>query len=164
MSNFIEILDVISNNPDVMSVLLFIWSIILGIIIALFISFYNRKVIGSFFRALVANEAFDEESAKTLDEIHQRENDSVISKLEKNGMYRDIVTIIDENGEEAPRSGRIVITADTKFYISEERRNQVRNQWGETNENVLVLIAGVVGMVILGLLLTVIFVSGKSGL
>lgn len=164
MSNFIEILDVISTNPDVMSVLLFIWSIILGIIIALFVSFYNRKVTGSFFRALVANEAFDAESAKTLDEIGQRENDSVITKLEKNGMHRDIVTIIDENGEEAPHSGRIVITSDTKFYISEDHLTQVRNQWGENNENVLVLIAGVVGMIILGLLLTVIFVSGRAGL
>ena len=41
MSNFIELLDVISHNPDVMSAVLLIWSIILGIIIALFISFYH---------------------------------------------------------------------------------------------------------------------------
>ena len=60
MSNFIEMLDVISSNPDVLSVVLFIWSLILGIILALFISFYNRKESGSFFRALVTNEAFDE--------------------------------------------------------------------------------------------------------
>jgi len=163
MSNFIEMLDVISNNPDVLSMVLFIWSIILGIVIALFVSFYNRKVIGSFFRALVASEAFDEENAKTLDEIHQRENDAVIRKLENSSMYRDIVTIIGENGEEEPKHGKIIITEDTKFYISEEHRTQVRNQWGETSENVLVLIAGVIGMIILGVLLTVILVSGMSG-
>ena len=164
MSNFIEMLDVISNNPDVLSMVLFIWSIILGIVIALFVSFYQRRVIGSFFRALVACEAFDEENAKTLDEINQRENDAVIRKLERSSMYRDIVTIIGENGEEEPKHGNIIITEDTKFYISEEHCTQVRNQWGESNENVFVLVAGVIGMVILGVLLTVILVSGRSGI
>ena len=78
-------------------------------------------------------------------------------------MYRDIVTIIGENGEEEPKNGRIVITSDTKFYIPEEKLTQVRSQWGETNENIFVLIAGVIGMIILGVLLTVIIASGMSG-
>ena len=163
MSNFIELLDVISNNPDVLNTLLLVWSIILGIVIALFISFYNRKVIGSFFRALVAKEAFDEETAKTIDEIGQRENDAVIAKIEKSSMYRDIVTVIGENGEEEPKNNRIGITSDTKFYIPEEMLTQVRNPWGETSENIFVLIAGVIGMIILGVLLMVIIVSGMSG-
>jgi hypothetical protein len=157
-------LDVISSNPDVLSVVLTIWSLILGIVLALFISFYNRKVSGSFFRALVAHEAFDEESAKTLDELHQRENDAVIRKLENSSMFRDIVTIIGEEGEEEPRHGKIVITEKTKFYIEEEHLTQVRSQWGETNENVFVLAAGVVGMIILGVLLTIVIVPGIAGL
>lgn len=162
MSNFIKILDVISNNPDVLSIVLTVWSLILGIVLALIISFYNRKVSGSFFRALVANEAFDEESAKTLDELHQRENDAVIRKLETSSMFRDIVTIIGEEGEEEPKHGKIVITEKTKFYIGEEHLTQVRSQWGETNENVLVLIAGVIGMIILGVLLTIVLVPGVT--
>jgi hypothetical protein len=157
-------LDVISSNPDVLSVVLTIWSLILGIVLALFISFYNRKVSGSFFRALVAHEAFDEESAKTLDELHQRENDAVIRKLENSSMFRDIVTIIGEEGEEEPKHGKIVITEKTKFYIEEEHLTQVRSQWGETNENVFVLAAGVVGMIILGVLLTIVIVPGIAGL
>lgn len=163
MSNLIEMIDVISSNPDVLNALLLVWSIILGIVIALFISFYNRKVIGSFFRALVASEAFDEETAKTIDEIGQRENDAVISKIEKSSMYRDIVKIINEEGEEEPKNGKIIITSETKFYIPEDNLTQVRNQWGETSENALVLVAGVIGMIILGVLLTVIIVSGMSG-
>ena len=164
MSNFIEMLDVISSNPDVLSVVLTIWSLILGIVLALFISFYNRKVSGSFFRAIVAHEAFDAESAKTLDELHQRENDAVIRKLENSSMFRDIVTIIGEEGEEEPKHGKIVITEKTKFYIEEEHLTQVRNQWGETNENVFVLAAGVVGMIILGVLLTIVIVPSIAGL
>lgn len=164
MSNFIEMLDVISSNPDVLSLVLTIWSIILGIILALFISFYNRKVIGSFFRALVAAEAFDEEEAKTLGELNQLENDAVVRKLENSAMYRDIVTIIGENGEEEPKHGKIIITSETKFYIPEDNCTQVRNKWGETNENVLVLIGGVIGMIILGVLLTIVLVPGMAGI
>ena len=163
MSNFIEMLDVISSNPDVFSMVLIIWSLILGIVLALFISFYNRKVIGSFFRALVSHEAFDVETAKTVDEIGQRENDAAIRKLENSAMYRDTVTILNEEGEEESKHGKIIITSDTKFYIPEENLTKTRNQWGETNENVLVLITGVIGMIILGVLLTVILVSGMSG-
>ena len=163
MSNFIKILDVISTNPDVLSIVITVWSLILGIVLALFISFYNRKVSGSFFRSLVANEAFDEESAKTLDELHQRENDAVIRKLENSSMFRDIVTIIGEEGEEEPKHGKIVITEKTKFYITEDHLTQVRNQWGETSENALVLVAGVIGMIILGVLLTIVLVPGVTG-
>lgn len=164
MSNFIEILDVISNNPDVLSVVITIWSLILGIVIALFVSFYNRKVSGSFFRALVINEAFDEESAKTLDELNQRENDAVIRKLETSSMYRDIVTIIGDEGEEEPKHGKIIITEKTKFYINEDDCTQIRTRFGEGSENALVLVAGVIGMIILGVLLTIVLVPGVAGL
>ena len=160
MSNFIEILDVISNNPDVLSMVLFIWSIILGVIIALFVSFYHRKVTGSFFRAFIKAGAIDAESAKTLAEVSQTENDTVISKLERPGVYRNTITVINPDGTEADPHSAIKITEETKFYISEEKFTQVRDQWGENNESLLVLIGGIVGMVILGILLTIIVISG----
>ena len=65
MSKLLEMLDVIRTDPDVASATLVIWSVILGIIIALLFSFYNRRVLGSFFRALVRTGSQDEESAKT---------------------------------------------------------------------------------------------------
>ena len=164
MSKLLEMIDVISSDPDVIASMLFIWSIILGVIIALFISFYNRKVIGSFFRALVQAEALDPESAKTLDDIKQCENDAVIHKLERSTMYRDVVTIVNADGTEADKTSKLQITNETKFYISEEQITHVRNQWGETNESLLVLIGGIVGMLILGILVSIIIISGISGI
>jgi hypothetical protein len=130
----------------------------------LFISFYNRKVVGSFFRALVQAEAFDADSAVTLDQINQGDNDGVVYKLESSHTYRDIVTIINPDGTEANKQEKTVITEETKFYISEEQIARIRSQWGESNENLLVLVGGVVGIIILGILLTVIAVSGISSL
>ena len=57
---------------------------------------------------------------------------------------------------------KIVITEKTKFYIAEEHLTQVRNQWGETSENAIVLVAGVIGMIILGVLLTIVLVPGVT--
>ncbi len=157
-------IDVISSDPDVIAAMLFIWSVILGITIALFISFYHRKVVGSFFRALVKAEAFDADSAVTLDQINQGDNDGVVYKLESSHIYRDIVTIINPDGTEANKQEKTVITEETKFYIPEEQIARIRSQWGESNENLLVLVGGVVGIIILGILLTVVAVSGIASL
>jgi hypothetical protein len=160
MSEFLEKLNIISSDPDVIKAMLFIWSIILGVIIALFVSFYHRKVTGSFFRAFIKAGAEDPESAKTLADVSQTENDAVISKLERPGLYRNIVTVINPDGTEADPNAKINITEETKFYISEEKHTQIRDQWGENNENLIVLIGGILGMAILGVLLTVIIISG----
>ncbi len=162
MSKLLELLDVIRTDPDVASATLVIWSIILGTILALFISFYNRKIIGSFFRALVKAGAVDEETAKTLDEISQSENDAIIKKL-RHSQYTDIVTIVNE-GEEQSAVGAPVINEKTKFYIDEEKLTRVRDQWGEKNESVFVLIGGIVGIIILGLLITVIVTTSIANL
>jgi hypothetical protein len=77
-------------------------------------------------------------------------------------MYRDIVNIIGEEGEEEPKHGRIDITEKTKFYIDEENCTQIRNRFGEGNESVLVLVAGVIGMIILGVLLTIVLIPGLA--
>jgi hypothetical protein len=153
-------INVISSDPKVISAMLFIWSFILGIIISLFISFYNRKVIGSFFRAIIKADATDPESAKTLDEIGQKENDAVITKLERSASYRDIVAIVNPDGSEEDKICAITITEETRFYIPEDQITHVRNQWGEKNENLLVLIGGVAGMLILGIILTIIVIAG----
>lgn len=155
MSKLLELLDVIRTDPDVINATLVIWSIVLGIIIALFVSFYNRRIIGSFFRALVKAEATDEETAKTLSEISQTENDAVIKKLRRS-QYKDIVTIVNSDAEQSPVGDGITVDKNTKFYIKEDKITRVRDQWGETNESVWVLIGGVIGIIILGVLVTII--------
>lgn len=155
MSKLLEMLDVIRTDPDVASATLVIWSVILGIIIALLFSFYNRRVLGSFFRALVRTGSQDEESAKTLAEINQTENDAIIKKLKK-GQYTDVVTVVNENKD---ANGNPVIDENAKFYIEESKFPRIRDQWGETDENVLVLIGGIVGIIILGVLVTVLVAS-----
>lgn len=154
MSKLLELLDVIRTDPRIISATLVIWSIVLGIIIALCISFYNRKIVGSFFRALVTSGAVDEDTAKNLADISQTENDAAIKKLTK-AQYKDLVTIIHSNPEQK-------IDENTKFYIEESKYTRVRDQWGETSESVGVLVGGIIGMIVLGILITIIAATSIS--
>lgn len=124
MSKLLELLDSVSTNPTVISITLVIWSIVLGIIIALSITFYQKRVIGSFFRALIKENAVDAESAKNIHEISQTENDAVISKLKRSSSFKKMVTIVNENGSDT-------VDENTKFYLSEDQLIRVRDQWGE---------------------------------
>lgn len=151
MSKLLELLDSVRTNPTVISITLVIWSIVLGIIIALSITFYQKRVIGSFFRALIKENAVDAESAKNIHEISQTENDAVISKLKRSSSFRKMVTIVNENGSDT-------VDENTKFYLSEDQLIRVRDQWGEKKENVGVLIGGIVGTIILGILVTIVIV------
>lgn len=151
MSKLLELLDSVSTNPTVISITLVIWSIVLGIIIALSITFYQKRVIGSFFRALIKENAVDAESAKNIHEISQMENDAAISKLKRSSSFRKMVTIVNENGSDT-------VDENTKFYLSEDQLIRVRDQWGEKKENVGVLIGGIVGTIILGILVTIVIV------
>ena len=151
MSKLLELLDSVSTNPTVISITLVIWSIVLGIIIALSITFYQKRVIGSFFRALIKENAVDAESAKNIHEISQTENDAVISKLKRSSSFKKMVTIVNENGSDT-------VDENTKFYLSESQLIRVRDQWGEKKENVGVLIGGIVGTIILGILVTIVIV------
>ena len=151
MSKLLELLDSVSTNPTVISITLVIWSIVLGIIIALSITFYQKRVIGSFFRALIKENAVDAESAKNIHEISQTENDAAISKLKRSSSFRKMLTIVNENGSDT-------VDENTKFYLSEDQLIRVRDQWGEKKENVGVLIGGIVGTIILGILVTIVIV------
>ncbi|MGN1095944.1 MAG: hypothetical protein ACI4QR_06105, partial [Eubacteriales bacterium] len=155
MSKLLELLDVARNNSSAVSATLVIWSIVLGIIIALFITFYNRRVIGSFFRALIKAEAFDEDSAKTISEISQTENDAVLSRLKSSRSFRNTVSIVPSGDETDQNAGKALeIDENTRFYVLEEQRTRIREQFGEKSENIWILVGGVVGMIILGVLVT----------
>ncbi len=153
MAHLAELLEASTNKTTLISITLVIWSVVLGIIIAQFIMFYNRRIIGSFFRALIREEAFDEESAKSIFEIGQTANDAVIAKLKRSRSFRTLVTSLD--GDEIPNE-------NTKFYITEEQRTRIRDQWGERSESVGVLIGGIVGMIVFGFLVTIVAILGLA--
>lgn len=146
MSDFIEKLDFYRTDSDALiSIQFIVMAIAFGLIIAFIAVYYQRRVIGSFVRAIRNAEAIDEESAKTLAELGQEDNVSVIAKLKKSSSLRSLVTIC---GTETNENGKIIIDESTRFYIAKEKEERSRKQFGDNQDSLTPIIIGSIILII----------------
>ena len=146
MKNFIDKLDFFRTDSDAMvSIQFIIMALAFGLIIAFIAVYYQRRVIGSFVRAIRSAEAIDKESAKTLAELGQENNVSAIAKLKKSASLRNLVTICDMKTE---TNGKIIIDESTRFYISKEKEERSRKQFGDNEDSLIPIILGSLALLV----------------
>ena len=102
----------------------------------LFVAVYQKKIIGSFIRALCANGAYSEASAKTAEELGQEKNNYALRALKKkSGVLRTLVTSVD---------GR--------YYIEGEKNQmRARSQFKPDRSNLFVSLLVAVAMIGVGM-------------
>ena len=150
MSDFIEKLDVYRTDSEAMISLQFIiMAIAFGLIIAFIAVYYQRRVIGSFVRAIRHAEATDEESAKTLAELGQENNVSAIAQLKKSPSLRALITVCDA---ETTAKGALIIDESTRFYIAKEQEERARKQFGDRQDSLIPIIIGSIILIIVVIL------------
>lgn len=150
--NLLELIDLYRSKPSATVNLQFIvWAIVIGFIVSFFAIYYRRRVIGSFVRAIRKAEAFDQASAKTLEELGQEDNISAIATISKSASIRRLITVYNEN-EEENKKDRVRIDENTRFYITEECETRSRIQYGNENEPLWPLILGSLAMIAIGIL------------
>ena len=146
MKDFIDKLDFFRTDSDAMvSIQFIIMALAFGLIIAFIAVYYQRRVIGSFVRAIQSAEAIDEESAKTLAELGQENNVSAIAKLKKSASLRNLVTICDMKTE---ANGKIIIDDSTRFYIAKEKEERSRKQFGDNEDSLIPIILGSLALLV----------------
>lgn len=146
MKDFIDKLDFFRTDSDAMvSIQFIIMALAFGLIIAFIAVYYQRRVIGSFVRAIRSAEAIDEESAKTLAELGQENNVSAIAKLKKSASLRNLVTICDMKTE---TNGKIIIDESTRFYIAKEKEERSRKQFGDNEDSLIPIILGSLALLV----------------
>ena len=146
MKDFIDKLDFFRTDSDAMvSIQFIIMALAFGLIIAIIAVYYQRRVIGSFVRAIRSAEAIDEESAKTLAELGQENNVSAIAKLKKSASLRNLVTICDMKTE---TNGKIIIDDSTRVYISKEKEERSRKQFGDNEDSLIPIILGSLALLV----------------
>ncbi|MBO5047843.1 MAG: hypothetical protein J6D19_05470 [Clostridia bacterium] len=146
MKDFIDKLDFFRTDSDAMvSIQFIIMALAFGLIIAFIAVYYQRRVIGSFVRAIRSAEAIDEESAKTLAELGQENNVSAIAKLKKSASLRNLVTICDMKTE---ANGKIIIDDSTRFYIAKEKEERSRKQFGDNEDSLIPIILGSLALLV----------------
>ena len=150
MSDFIEKLDFYRTDSEALVSLQFVvMAIAFGLIIAFIAVYYQRRVIGSFVRAIRQAEAIDEETAKTLAELGQENNVSAIAKLQKSSSLRALISVCDA---ETTEKGALVIDESTRFYIAKEQEERARKQFGDRQDSLIPIIIGSIILVIVVIL------------
>ena len=146
MKDFIDKLDFFRTDSDAMvSIQFIIMALAFGLIIAFIAVYYQRRVIGSFVRAIRSAEAIDKESAKTLAELGQENNVSAIAKLKKSASLRNLVTICDMKTE---TNGKIIIDDSTRVYIAKEKEERSRKQFGDNEDSLIPIILGSLALLV----------------
>ena len=150
MSDFIEKLDFYRTDSEALVSLQFVvMAIAFGLIIAFIAVYYQRRVIGSFVRAISQAEAIDEESAKTLAELGQENNVSAIAKLQKSSSLRALISVCDA---ETTEKGTLIIDESTRFYIAKEQEERARKQFGDRQDSLIPIIIGSIILIIVVIL------------
>lgn len=146
MQDFIDKLDFYRTDSDALiSIQFIVMALAFGLIIAFIAVYYQRRVIGSFVRAIRSHEATDEETAKTLAELGQQDNISVISKLKKSASLRSLINICDPQTD---AKGNLIVNESTRFYITKANEERSRKQFGDNEDSLIPIILGSIALVI----------------
>ena len=123
-----------------------VWLIIAGMILALVFIYFYKTVNGALVRALMANEAYSPETAKTLAELGFEKKESILKTFNRSETIRRVVGTAEDEADE-----------NAHFYIREEEKKRATEQYGMKGNELIMTVVGAVALVIVGLLIEVIF-------
>lgn len=123
-----------------------IWCMFIGLMLATFFMFYQKRVIGAFVRKLLSAEASDQSSAKSLTELGYAHNHAVRTALRGGGVLRKLVWenddnyIENENGVKYSARQTPMDINTARFYIPEDNRIRAELRYSEKGTDVFMLI------------------------
>lgn len=118
------------------------WMLVFGVVISWFFIYYHKRVIGNFVNALIDAGADSEENAKTLSEIGQEKNVSAVNKYSKSVTLQKL--IICDATDADPKSGRLKIDENTKFYVEEQQRDRLKSMYNPKGNSMVFMLIGAI--------------------
>lgn len=88
----------LSFKGTVTTLLMLVGGLCLGILIASYVIFFQKRLLGRFMRALIAAKAEDKDSAKSLAELGFEKSGMVKSELSRASVSRKLVSVVDAEG------------------------------------------------------------------
>ena len=117
-----------------------LWSIIIGTAIAAVYTFYTKRVLGSFVRQLFEKDAFDPESAVSLEQLKPKGLAFIKYSLRSGTSFSETV-----------------LCADGKYYIPENQLDKAEHKYCGENITVLVVMIILVLLFVTALVCSYIF-------
>jgi len=140
-----------------------VWSLFAGVIIALLVTLYNKRILGAFVRKLLTLEAVNFDSAKSLEEAGYVKNKFVKLALRKNGSLRQLVVGLPI--DTAPDAETEKILAESyklpskevplgkmKFFVPEDKTIKAEYMYSADGANVLFVILAIVLFAVMAML------------
>ena len=118
------------------------WMLVFGVVISWFFIYYHKRVIGNFVNALIDAGADSEKNAKTLSEIGQEKNVSAVNKYSKSVTLQKL--IICDATDADPKSGRLKIDENTKFYVEEQQRDRLKSMYNPKGNSMVFMLIGAI--------------------
>ena len=88
----------LSFKGTVTTLLMLVGGLCLGILIASYVIFFQKRLLGRFMRALIAAKAEDEASAKSLADLGFEKSGLIKNELSRASVSRKLVSVVDAEG------------------------------------------------------------------
>jgi len=125
-------------------------SVFIGATVASICVYINKNIIGKAVRALIAANACDTESAKTLSELGLAKNLLIRRALAGKGALRKLVNEVDDRivmlptGSSYFERDKSVDFSTARFYIKEENRIRAELRYSAKGSDLIMLIISIV--------------------
>lgn len=96
LSSFLQTYNYLDFSNSAVSLEMIVWSIFFGIVLGALASLYNKRILGSFVRALIKGGANSPTSAVTVNDIGFKKNIFVKNALKNGGVLRKVVHCANE--------------------------------------------------------------------
>jgi len=119
----------LSMGIDIMTVPMIVWTVYIGIVIGVIMSYYNKAVLGKAIRTLLEKEAFGAEKALTAEELGFAGNRFILNSIRR-GVLARFVHVQDEDPK--------------RYYLIEDERHRVELRYSNKGTDLYVVIIALV--------------------
>lgn len=121
------------------------WAFIIGVVIAAVYTFYTKKILGGFVRALLDANAFSESTAVSFEDLDYKPNFFLKYSLRDGSAFSDTVK-----------------NKDGKYYIPEEKIEKAESKYKGESITVLILLVSIFAFALIALLCIYLFPEFKE--
>ena len=119
----------LATQIDIITVPMLVWTVYIGIVIGVFMSYYNKVVLGRAIRALLEKKVFGEENALSAEELGFAGNRIVLNSIRRGVLARFVHTVDSET---------------KRFYLIEEERHRAELRYSNKGTDLFVAIVALV--------------------
>ena len=129
------------ESGSIMTLNIVLWSLFIGFLLGICGTVYNKVILGSFVRSMLAAEATSKDKALPLGEL-EHANVFVRFVLRRGSTFRRIVHSVDDSDEVSSR----LPLDKARFYIPEENLERARKVYGKLEASVFTVLLSVLAL------------------